>query len=83
MKKLFAVSVFSVVIAASTAFAFDMLDRQPVKGIEGPDSNLVAFAFLQGDVQPVRGVEGPDTNVIDDDSQPDQPIRGTEGPDTN
>jgi len=57
MKKLFAASVFAIVLAASTAFAFEVRAPQPVKGTEGPDIRLA------GDHQstlPVEGPEGPD-----------------------
>ena len=58
MKKLFAASVFATVLAASTAFAFELPSApQPIRGTEGPDIRLT-----QDDqsTQPIRGSEGPD-----------------------
>jgi hypothetical protein len=83
MKKLFAVSLFSVVLAASTAFALHLPEQEPVKGTEGPDVRLVAFAFPGGSDQPVKGIEGPDVSLTEDDQRPSQPIKGMEGPDVN
>jgi hypothetical protein len=58
MKKLFAASVFATVLAASTAFAFELPSApQPIKGIEGPDIRL---AEVQHPSLPVEGPEGPD-----------------------
>ena len=52
MKKLFAASVFATVLAASTAFAFEVPTTQPIKPIEGSNTRYAAF-------QPIKGLEGP------------------------
>lgn len=61
MKKLFAASAIATVLAASTAFAFELPSTQPIRGTEGPDIRLT-----QDDqsTQPVRGIEGPDIRQI-------------------
>jgi len=57
MKKLFVASVIASVLAASTAFAFELPSSQPIKGSEGPD---IRFADNAPPAPPVRGTEGPD-----------------------
>jgi hypothetical protein len=57
MKKLFAATVITTVLAASMAFAFELPSRQPVKGTEGPDVRLIQNNHS---TQPDKGVEGPD-----------------------
>ncbi len=57
MKKLFAAGLIATVLAASTAFAFELPSGpQPIRGTEGPDVRLT-----QNDqpTQPIKGVEGP------------------------
>jgi hypothetical protein len=58
MKKLFAVGVFSVLCAASTAFVLHLPGHDPVRGLEGPDVRL-SSDDRQSD-QPIKGTEGPD-----------------------
>ena len=57
MKKLFVGSVLAAVLAASTAFAFELRSSQPVKGTEGPDVRLAQSGQA---TQTVKGIEGPD-----------------------
>ena len=57
MRKLLAAGVIAIVLAASTAFAFELPSApQPIRGTEGPDMRLT-----QGDqpTVPIKGVEGP------------------------
>ncbi len=57
MRKFFAFGVIAIVLAASTALAFELPATQPIRGTEGPDIRLT-----QDDqsTQPIRGAEGPD-----------------------
>jgi hypothetical protein len=57
MKKLLSVCVVATVLAASSAFAFQLPDQQPVRGIEGPD---VRLSTDHQSAQPSMGTEGPD-----------------------
>jgi hypothetical protein len=59
MKKLLAAGVIATVLAASTAFAFELPSTpQPIRGTEGPDVRLTQSG--QPTV-PIKGVEGPGT----------------------
>ncbi len=54
MKKVVAGGIFATLLAASTAFAFELPASQPTKHEpEGPDTRY-------GAVQSILGIEGPD-----------------------
>ena len=72
MKKLVTASVFATVLAASTAFAFEVPTSQPIKPIEGPNTRYAAF-------QPIQGIEGPDLRLTAD-RHSTQPVEGPERP---
>ncbi len=58
MKKLFAARMILTILAASTAFAFELPSApQPTKGIEGSDVRLTEVHYPS---LPVEGPEGPD-----------------------
>ena len=57
MRKLFVASVIASVLAASTAFAFELPATQPIRGTEGPDVRLTQDDQAP---QPIKGVDGPD-----------------------
>jgi len=58
MKKVFAATLIATLLAASTAFAFELPSSQPIRATEGPDARLT-----QDDqsTQPIKGIEGPNT----------------------
>ncbi len=75
MKKLFAGGVIATVLAASTAFALELADTQPIKPIEGPGIRLTED---EQSTQPVKGTEGPDVRLMG--HHPSRPVLGIEGP---
>lgn len=57
MKKVFVATLIATLLAASTAFAFELPSSQPIRGTEGPD---VRLRQADQSTQPIMGSEGPD-----------------------